>query len=144
VRKATILNEEIRQKIGQADTFFLASYHPEGGADVSHRGGFPGFIRIVDQQTLIWPDYPGNGMFNSLGNIVENHSAGLLLLDFENGGTIQLSGVAKILWDDERISDFPGAERLVEFRLHKLIETDNATSLRWKFIDYSPENPWFV
>ena len=144
VRQATELNDELVQKIGRADTFFLASHHPEGGADVSHRGGFPGFIRVVDRQTLIWPDYSGNGMFNSLGNIVENKSAGLLLLDFENGGTVQLAGVARILWDDERTSDFPGAERLVEFTLHKLIETDNATALRWKFIDYSPDNPWFL
>ncbi|NVN92079.1 MAG: pyridoxamine 5'-phosphate oxidase family protein [Desulfuromonadales bacterium] len=143
VRQAHELHDELVQKIGRADTFFLASYHPEGGADVSHRGGFPGFLRAVDQQTLIWPDYAGNGMFNSLGNIVENHSAGLLLIDFENGGTIQLSGVARVLWEDERIADFPGAERLVEFRLHKLIETDDATTLRWKFIDYSPDIPWF-
>lgn len=143
VRQATLLDEGLQQRIGRADTFFLASYHTERGADVSHRGGYPGFVRVADQQTLIWPDYSGNGMFNSLGNIVENHSAGLLLLDFENGGSLQLTGSARILWDDERVTEFPGAERLVEFRLQKLIETDNATSLRWKFIEYSPDNPWF-
>jgi len=143
VRKTELLDDGLQQRIGRADTFYLASYHPEGGADVSHRGGFPGFIRVVDQQTLIWPDYHGNGMFNSLGNIAENRSAGLLLVDFESGGTLQLTGDARILWDDERISDFPGAERLVEFRLRQLIETDNATSLRWKFVDYSPDIPWF-
>lgn len=142
-QQATAFNPELEQRIGRTDTFFLASHHPEGGSDVSHRGGFPGFIRVVDHQTLIWPDYAGNGMFNSLGNIAENHSTGLLMLDFETGDTIQLSGEARILWDDDRIGDFPGAERLVEFRLHKLIETENATPQRWKFIDYAADNPWF-
>lgn len=81
------------------------------------------------------------GKSNSLGNIVENHSAGLLPLDFENGGTIQLSGVAGILWDDEPIVDLPGAERLVDFRLDRPIETGDATSLRGEFVEYSPDNP---
>jgi len=55
-------------------------------------------------------------MFNSLGTIVENHSAGLLLLDFEGGGTVHLTGVARILRDDERVAGFPGAERIIVYR----------------------------
>lgn len=63
--------------IQQAGTLFIASSHPERGADVSHRGGHPGFIRVEDAQTIIIPDYSGNNMFNTLGNILVNASARL-------------------------------------------------------------------
>jgi uncharacterized protein len=142
-RQTTSLSEEHQHWIRRADTFFLGSFHPHGGADASHRGGFPGFVQVVDGQTLVWPDYNGNSMFNSLGNIMENPNTGLLFLDFENGGTLQLSGTANIIWDMERSDPFPGAERIIEFKVLKVIETENATSLRWKFLEYSPENPWF-
>jgi predicted pyridoxine 5'-phosphate oxidase superfamily flavin-nucleotide-binding protein len=142
-RQAIALNRECQERIGRADTFFVASYHPEGGADVSHRGGYPGFVRVVDGETILWPDYNGNGMFNTLGNIVENPACGLLFLDFEKGGTLQLSGAANVIRDSARAAPFPGAERIIEFRIQRVIETENATSLRWSFIDYSPDNPWF-
>jgi len=142
-RQTTSLNREYQERIGRADTFFIASYHPEGGADVSHRGGYPGFVRVVDGETIIWPDYNGNGMFNTLGNIVENPACGLLFMDFEKGGTLQLSGSADIIWNSARVDTFPGAERIIEFRIKRVIETENAINLRWSFIDYSPDNPWF-
>ena len=82
-------------------------------------------------------------MFNTLGNITENPNCGLLFLDFEQGGTTQLSGVADIIWDKERALLFPGAERIVEFKILKVIETENATAFRWKFVEYSSDNPWF-
>ena len=143
MRQATSLGTEYRAWIGQADTFFIASYHPEGGADVSHRGGYPGFVQIVDGETIIWPDYNGNGMFNTLGNIVENPACGLLFLDFETGSILQMSGFAEIIRDSARADLFPGAERIVEFRIKSIIETKNATNLRWSFIEYSQDNPWF-
>jgi hypothetical protein len=142
-RQADSLSGELQQWIRRADTFFLASFHPIGGADASHRGGFPGFVQVVDERTLIWPDYNGNGMFNSLGNIIENPNAGMLFLDFKQGGIIQLSGTASIIWDKERALPFPGAERIIGFKILKVIETENATALRWKFLEYSSDNPWF-
>jgi hypothetical protein len=143
VRQAVSLSGEHQQWVRRADTFFLASFHPLGGADASHRGGFPGFVQVVDERTLFWPDYNGNGMFNTLGNIAENPNCGLLFLDFEHGGTLQLSGTAEIIWDKERALSFPGAERIIEFKILRVIETDNAIALRWKFVEYSSENPWF-
>jgi uncharacterized protein len=143
VREVASLDTEYRERIGRADTFFIASYHPEGGADVSHRGGYPGFAQVVNGETIIWPDYNGNGMFNTLGNIVENPACGLLFLDFEKGGTLQLSGSADIISDRAHTDPFPGAERIIEFRIKRIIEIENATNLRWSFIEYSPDNPWF-
>ena len=142
-RQGTSLNMEQRARIERADTFFVASYHPEGGADVSHRGGFPGFVQILDEGTIAWPDYNGNGMFNTLGNIIENPGCGLLFLDFETGGILQLSGSAAVIRDPGRAAPFPGAERILEFRIERIRETENATDLRWSFNEYSPDNPWF-
>lgn len=125
----------------QADTFFIASLHPESGADASHRGGYPGFVRVVNAKTLIFPDYSGNNMFNTLGNLLVNPNAGLLLIDFEQGRTLQLTGKTQLICEDERLTHFAGAERLIEFQIERGVETANATSLRWKFREYSPANP---
>jgi predicted pyridoxine 5'-phosphate oxidase superfamily flavin-nucleotide-binding protein len=130
------------QWINQADTFFITSLHPESAcADASHRGGFPGFVQVLDSQTLIFPDYAGNNMFNTLGNIHLNPRTGILFLDFEQGKTLQLTGEAQILWDAEARKGFVGAERVVRFDVHQVLEVSSATSLRWDFIDYSPYNP---
>ncbi len=142
-RRASSLSEELQQRIRRADTFFIGSSHPLGGTDASHRGGFPGFIQVVNERTLVWPDYNGNSMFNTLGNIMENPNTGLLFIDFDNGATLQLSGTANIIWDRERAEPFPGAERIIEFKVLKVIDTENATILRWKFLEYAPDNPWF-
>jgi len=142
-REAASLNSELRERISRADTFFVASSHPAGGADVSHRGGFPGFVQVQDAETLVLPDYNGNAMFNTLGNIIDNPYCGLLFLDFETGGTLQLSGTANIVWDKDHAAHFPGAERLVEFRIRRVVETENAINLRWRFNEYSPDNPWY-
>jgi len=127
--------------ISQADTFFIASFHPETGADASHRGGNPGFIQVVDSRQLIFPDYTGNRMFNTLGNITENPSAGLVFLDFVDGRILQLSGKAKVIWDQSLIKDFAGAERLVAFQVEEVRETAAVLLSRWQFLGYSPFNP---
>jgi len=141
VQRQSILAKDQQRWIREADTFFLASHHPEGGADASHRGGLPGFVRVLNDHRLVWPDYSGNTMFQSLGNIAVNPQAGLLFIDFDRGRTLQLTGRARILWDPERAAEFAGAERLVEFDVDEVVEIDGAHSLEWRFLDYSPENP---
>ncbi|MCI0709701.1 MAG: pyridoxamine 5'-phosphate oxidase family protein [Chloroflexi bacterium] len=127
--------------IAQADTFFIASYFSGGGADASHRGGNPGFVRVLNSTTLEFPDYSGNTMFNTLGNIAANPHAGLLFIDFAGGSTLQLSGQAEIIWDSDRAASFPGAERVVEFHIEQVIQTANAIPFRYDFVQYSPYNP---
>jgi predicted pyridoxine 5'-phosphate oxidase superfamily flavin-nucleotide-binding protein len=83
--------------IRQADTVILGTSHPTHGADASHRGGAPGFVRVEDG-TLWWPDQPGNNLFNSLGNIVADPAAALLFLDVAAGRTLQISGTAVLDW----------------------------------------------
>lgn len=127
--------------IRQADTFFIGSFHPQGGADASHRGGNPGFVKVLDEKTLLWPDYLGNNMFNTLGNLASYPQAGLLFIDFATGATLQLMGTAKVIWDLSHIKGFPGAQRLVQFSLVTVIEAKNALPLRWRFDNYSQFNP---
>ncbi len=135
------LNSADASWIDRADTFFIASFHPEYGADASHRGGYPGFVRVMNSHTLLFPDYAGNNMFQTLGNLAVNPKAGLLFVDFDRGHTLQLTGTAVTLWDAKEIAAFAGAQRLIEFTLDRIIETRNATNLRWKFGEYSPANP---
>ena len=114
---------------------------PELVAAVSNAGGNPGFVAIADSQTLIWPDYVGNNMFNTLGNIAANPQAGLLFLDFDTGSTLQLTGEASIIWDAAQISEHKGAVRLVSYRIEQALEIDRMLPLRWQFESYSQFNP---
>jgi uncharacterized protein len=107
--------------IGQADTFFIATINPGEGADASHRGGPPGFVE-VEGDRLRWPDYAGNMMYNTLGNIAAYPRAGLLFVDFERGGRLMLTGRARIDWDPASAARVAGAQRMVELDVDEVIE----------------------
>jgi hypothetical protein len=96
-RRGVAFDAADTELIRNADTFFLGTTHPERGTDASHRGGAPGFVRVEDNQ-LWWPDYPGNNMFNSFGNLEVNPEAALLFIDFGTGAVLHLSGTASIEW----------------------------------------------
>ncbi|GCE11908.1 pyridoxamine 5'-phosphate oxidase family protein [Tengunoibacter tsumagoiensis] len=139
--RGTVLTNAQHAWIEAADTFFIATSHPEGGADASHRGGAPGFVRVENANRLVFPDYSGNRMYQTLGNIKKEPHTGLLFIDFERGNTLQLTGEARIIWDKARIATFAGAERLIEFVITDSIETRNAIQLHWQFVEYSPTLP---
>lgn len=141
IQRTETLTEKQQNWISQADTFFIASFHPETGADASHRGGFPGFVRVLSENRIVFPDYSGNKMFNTLGNIFANPNAGLIFIEFESGNTLQVTGQAQVIWDEDYVSEFAGAERLVEFQIERLIEIPSAIPLCWQFVEYSPFNP---
>ena len=137
----TELSTAQQQQISQTDTFFIATDNPEHGADVSHKGGNPGFVRILDARHIAFPDYNGNSMFNTLGNVTVNTHAGLLFIDFDSGRTLQLTGRASIDWSPERVRTFPGAERVIDFELEQIIDTPAGFPLVAKFRQYSRNNP---
>src|SRR5262249_16192000 len=120
VSTSTELSDEQMNFIRQADTFIIASQHQTRGADASHRGGNPGFIQVKDRKKIVFPDYSGNMMFQTLGNLQLNPHCGLLFYDFSDGKILQLTGRAEIIWDEVRIREFAGAERLIDF---EVIET---------------------
>ena len=84
------------KQVHSADTFFLGTTHASRGSDASHRGGSTGFVRVADDRTLWWPDYPGNNLFNSHGNLALDPTAALLFLDFSTGRTLHLTGRANL------------------------------------------------
>ncbi len=138
------LDARARAMIQQSDTFFVASHVNNGsgeaseGADVSHRGGRPGFIRVDDARTLTIPDYLGNNHFNTFGNFIENARAGLLFIDFEHGHLLTLTGTVEILWDTPEVEHFEGAQRLWQFHVDHGRWINNALPLRWQLDEFSP------
>jgi predicted pyridoxine 5'-phosphate oxidase superfamily flavin-nucleotide-binding protein len=119
-RRGTALSAGDVALIQGADTFFLGTTHPQRGTDASHRGGPPGFVRVAGDQ-LWWPDYPGNNLFNSFGNLSVDPEAALLFLDFTTGATLQLSGTAQVEWGEPgRPGDDGGTGRLVRFTVQEL------------------------
>lgn len=94
---ASVLTADQESFVRTADTFFLGTLHPDRGADVSHKGGPAGFVEVRDG-ALWWPDYAGNDLFNSLGNLTVSDTAALFFADFTTGRTLHLSGRATVEW----------------------------------------------
>ncbi len=142
VKSLTSLDAEARKLIIEADTFFVATRSRSelgdaGGADISHRGGRPGFVNVA-ANTLSIPDFRGNRYFNTLGNLLGEPRAALLFLDFETGDLLQLQGKAWIDWNPQAARRFEGAERLWHFEVTRGWLRPSAVPLRWSFVDYSP------
>lgn len=126
--EAGSLSTEALELLARTDTTFIATSSREAarrgneGLDVSHRGGLPGFI-VANQSggatSLTLPDYYGNFMFNTFGNLEVNPCAGLLALDFDSGSVLSLSGSASVLWDGPEVAAVAGAERLLKFRVEQ-------------------------
>jgi hypothetical protein len=136
------LADELQQWLTTADTMFVSSRHPDHGVDASHRGGHPGFIRVLSPSRLRIPDYSGNGMFNTLGNFEVNPRAGILVPDFENGRTLQLTGRPEVLWNmDDAAGVTGGTRRYWDFTVDRWVQTENALPGVTEFLDYSPRNP---
>jgi ferredoxin-NADP reductase/predicted pyridoxine 5'-phosphate oxidase superfamily flavin-nucleotide-binding protein len=144
VRHLDQLDERASKIVRDADSFYIASHYSDGtargtnGADVSHRGGKPGFVRIEDDQTLVYPEFPGNNHFNTLGNLQMNPRAGLLFIDFEKGDLLHIACTTEIVWDSEEGRAFAGAERLVRLTIGSIILIEGGMPIRWRLQDYSP------
>jgi uncharacterized protein len=141
VEPFTYLDEATRNAITGADTFFVASRSRSGhgaayGADISHRGGRPGFIRVNGNELTI-PDFRGNRYFNTLGNLIAEPRTSLLFVEFETGNLLQLQGIAQVDWSGST-EQLIGAERLWRFRVTQGWRRSASSRLRWSFRDYSP------
>jgi len=101
--------DEDRAFIQRCAMFFVATADAHGHPDCSYKGGLPGFVRILDDRTLAFPDYDGNGMYRSWGNILINPHIGLLFLDFENPKRIRVNGTAQINEQDPLRAEYPGS-----------------------------------
>lgn len=146
VHRGAELDTAARDLIRRADTSFIASAYAvpaddgaaSHGVDISHRGGRPGFVRVDADGTLTAPDFAGNFFFNTLGNLAVNPRAGLLFIDFENGGLLQVAADAQIVWDGAELESFAGALRLLRFRVREMRRVEHALPLRWGAAGLSP------
>jgi hypothetical protein len=142
VSEGTTLPAGLQRMIGAAAVLFLATGHAQHGNDASHRGGSPGFIEVRNKNTLRIRDYPGNGLFNSLGNVVGDPRVGVLLPDFEHGRQLQLTATAKILRDlPDPEGKTSGTNRFVEFTIIRWLERPLPARLKSRVVSYSPYNP---
>ncbi|MEO9274683.1 pyridoxamine 5'-phosphate oxidase family protein [Marinomonas sp. 5E14-1] len=133
----SVLTESMQKWIACADTLFIGSgYKEEGehrsnGMDASHRGGSPGFMKVLNERQLVLPDYSGNNFFNTIGNLILNPLVGLLFLDFEKGNMLQITGRAEVDWDSDKIQEHPGAHRLLNIEIDEIVELKAILPLRW-------------
>ena len=146
------LADALRTRVLRADTFFIASAAPVGrhgtprthGVDVSHRGGRPGFVHCVDdagRTVLTVPDYPGNHLFNTLGNLQLDPRCGLLFVDYDDGGLLHIAGRAELIWDGPVVATLPGAQRALRIVIERSLWRPGAVALRWTAPVYSPVLP---
>ncbi len=144
------LSPDAASLIQRADTFFIASASsgspaggPAEGVDMSHRGGRPGFVQVrqeAGQTVLTWPDFEGNYLFNTLGNLVRLPRAGLVFPDFETGDLLSLTCDTEIVWEGPEVASFEGAQRLVRARVVSGALLRDVVPLRWTPVTPAREN----
>jgi hypothetical protein len=140
VFRGEMLRPDDIRLVQAADTLILGTTHPDSGNDASHRGGPPGFVRVAANH-LWWPDYPGNNMFNSFGNLSVDATAALLFVDFPRGTTLQLSGTATVRWGfPAAAGDDAHTGRRVEFAPQQVIAATVPTLGETDHTPY-PHNP---
>ncbi|CAI1665598.1 pyridoxamine 5'-phosphate oxidase family protein [Serratia proteamaculans] len=141
IEHLTTLDAAAQALIRNADTCFVASAAhtqlAQGGVDISHRGGKPGFIHL--QGNSLWmPDFRGNRYMNTLGNLLAEPRAALLFIDFENGDVLHLQGETQILWQAEMGQEVAGAERYWRFDIHSAWRFSQALPWRGRNLEFSP------
>jgi predicted pyridoxine 5'-phosphate oxidase superfamily flavin-nucleotide-binding protein len=117
-----IIDAEDRAFIGRMDMFFLATADTEGRPQCSYKGGEPGFVRVLDERTVAFPNYDGNGMYLSIGNLLANPHVGMLFIDFASArpSRLRLNGNTSIDERDELMDQYPGAQFIVRVRATQL------------------------
>ncbi len=132
------LNSAMRAFVARQEMMFVATADAKGEADSSFRAGHPGFVKVLDERTVVYPEYRGNGVMASLGNIFENPHVGLLLVDFTEQIGLHINGRAQIVENDEFLKflkDHPGQEAVLgDAVLKDIIESDGGHLERWVMV----------
>jgi len=106
--------------VARASMVFVATADAEGRPECSYKGGLPGFVRVLDEHTLALPDYDGNGMYRSWGNLRVNPHVGLLFIDFENPKRLRVNATARVSADDPLLAEYPGAVFIVRLTARRI------------------------
>ncbi len=140
VVRATI-DADDRAFIEARDMFFLATADEHGLPQCSYKGGEPGFVRVLDERTIAFPSYDGNGMFLSMGNVSVNPSVGLLFIDFERGRRMRLDGVASIDPADPLLAEYPEAQLVVRVRAREVFPNCPRYIHKYQLVERSAHVP---
>lgn len=135
------ISDDTSRFLERVDMFFLATADAEGRPSCSYKGGAPGFVRVVDEQTLAFPSYDGNGMYLSLGNLSANPHVGMLFIDFENGHRMRINGDASIDPKDPLLADYPEAQLVVRVRVREVFPNCPRYIHKMKRVESSPFVP---
>lgn len=127
--------------IEQRDMFFIATAGEGGWPEASYKGGEPGFVRVIDEHTIVFPVYNGNGMFLTAGNLAVNPRVGLLFIEWESGTRLRMSGHASIDPDDPLTDTYPGAQFVVRVRAREVFANCRRYVHRYELVDRSPFVP---
>jgi predicted pyridoxine 5'-phosphate oxidase superfamily flavin-nucleotide-binding protein len=114
------IDERDRDFIERCDMVFIATADADGRPNCSYKGGDAGFVRVLDELTVAFPSYDGNGMYLSMGNLLVNPHVGLLFINFEEQRRLRLNGVASIAEDDALLAEFPEAQFVVRVRAEQV------------------------
>ncbi len=138
-----VIRPEDHAFIERMDMFFLATSDDAGQPQCSYKGGDPGFITVIDESTLAFPNYDGNGMFLSLGNVLVNPLVGMLLIDFvsERPERMRIEGFATIDEHDELGWEYPGAQFVVRVHVLRLFPNCPRYIHRMALVERSPYVP---
>ena len=127
--------------IESADMFFLATADEQGRPTVSYKGGDPGFVRVVDERTIAWPNYDGNGMYLSMGNTLRNAHVGLLFIDFQEPSRMRVHGEASLHDDDPLLGEWPEAQFVVRVAVREVFPNCPRYIHRMEKVEASPFVP---
>jgi hypothetical protein len=115
-----VITPGAREFIESVDMFFLATSDDDGRPNCSYKGGDPGFVRVVDEHTVAFPNYDGNGMYMSMGNLLRNPHVGMLFINFAEPGRLRLNGAATIDEHDPLAAEYPEAQFVVRVRAREV------------------------
>jgi predicted pyridoxine 5'-phosphate oxidase superfamily flavin-nucleotide-binding protein len=137
------INPEDRAFIERMDMFFLATADAAGQPQCSYKGGDPGFVRVLDEHTLAFPNYDGNGMYLSLGNVLVNPNIGMLLIDFTavRPSRMRIEGTATIAENDQLAWEYPGAQFVVRVKVQRVFPNCPRYIHRMQLVERSPYVP---
>jgi predicted pyridoxine 5'-phosphate oxidase superfamily flavin-nucleotide-binding protein len=114
------ISDDEKKFISTRDMFFLSTVDPEGMPTVSYKGGPTGFVKVLDESTLVFPGFDGNGMFYSVGNIEASHKVGILFIDFETPHRIRVQGTAELVREHELMAEYTEAKYLIIIKVTKI------------------------
>ena len=138
----TTFTDEDRAFIQRCPMFFIATADAHGQPDCSYKGGLPGFVCVLDDRTLVIPDYDGNAMYRTWGNVLVNAHVGLLFLDFENPKRIRVNGKAQLREDDPLRTEYPGSVFIIRITATKIFPNCPRYIHKMQLVEHSVYSPW--